>query len=227
MAAASVGTNIQTTPRLCLRWLSYIHASSLEWASEPWRSWFTEAKANPLLQKSQEHSSLLSLPKIHQTMKRYITALAAIFALSLARSLQAAPVVINSPNHGETLSESSMLSQGLHWNARLQQLTAVITFSNEGYASDSTQRHDDTLAFVLPGVRYDQAENVFYAISRNGERTPIAKFGPMLFGKVIQLLPGATVYVEKSYGNISIKLVKAPPNGAPHWKEVGVAVAQS
>jgi hypothetical protein len=160
-------------------------------------------------------------------MKRYITALAAIFAVSLARSLQAAPVVINSPNHSETLSESSMLSQGLHWNARLQQLTAVITFSNEGYASDSTQRHDDTLAFALPGVRYDQAENVFYAVSKNGEHSPIAKFGPMLFGKVIQLLPGATVYVEKSYGNISIKLVKAQPNGAPHWKEVGVAPIQS
>ena len=160
-------------------------------------------------------------------MKRYSKSLAIIFAISVAGSLRAAPVVIDSPNHGETLCGSSMLSQGLHWNERRQQLTAVITFSNENYASDSTQRHDDTLAFALPGVRYDQAENIFYVSSKNGERTPIAKFRTMLFGKIIQLLPGATVYVEKNYGNISIKLVKTLPNGEPHWKEVGVVPIES
>jgi hypothetical protein len=160
-------------------------------------------------------------------MKPYITSLALFAAVSLTGALRAAPVVINSPNHGETLSESSILSQGLHWNERRQRLTAVITFSNENYASDSTQRHDDTLAFALPGVRYDQGENVFYTVARNGERTPFAKFSPMLFGKVIQLLPGATVYVEKNYGNISVKLVKTQPNGMPHWKEVGVVPLQS
>jgi hypothetical protein len=170
---------------------------------------------------------LLLILKSIESMKTYILPLAAVLAISFASALQAAPVVINSPNHGETLSESSILSQGLHWDARRQRLTAIITFSNENYASDSTQRHDDTLAFALPGVRYDQAENVFYVISKNGERTPIAKFSPMLFGKVIQLLPGATVYVEKSYGNISIKLVKTQPNGAPHWKEVALAPIQT
>jgi hypothetical protein len=160
-------------------------------------------------------------------MKNYITPFALFFAVSLAGSLQAAPTVINSPSHGETLSESSILSEGLHWNARLQRLTAVITFSNEDYASDSTQRHDDTLTFALPGVRYDEAGNVFYTTARNGERTPIAKFAPMLFGKVIKLLPGATVYVEQAYGNISVKLVKTEPNGAPHWKKIGIAPIQS
>jgi hypothetical protein len=160
-------------------------------------------------------------------MKPYLTSLALLAAVSLAGSLQAAPVVINSPSHGSTLSESSILSQGLHWNERKQKLTAIITFSNGNYATDSTERHDDTLAFALPGVRYDQAENVFYTVARNGERTPIAKFSPMLFGKVIQLLPGATVYVEKYYGQISIKLVKTQPNGMPHWKEVGIAPLES
>jgi hypothetical protein len=160
-------------------------------------------------------------------MKTYITSLAAIAAISLAGSLQAAPVVISSPNHGETLSESSILSQGLHWNERRQQMTAIITFSNGNYASDSTQRHDDTLAFALPGIRYDQGANIFYVVSKGGEHTPIAKFSPMLFGKVIQLLPGATVYVEKYYGNISLRLVKAQPTGAPHWREIGIAPLQS
>jgi hypothetical protein len=30
------------------------------------------------------------------------------------------------------------------------------------------------------------------------------------------------VYVQKNYGNISVKLVKTQPNGMPHWKEVGI-----
>jgi len=154
-------------------------------------------------------------------MKTSITQLAIISAICLVASAHAAPVVVNSPTHRETLTDSSILSQGLHWNERRQLLTAVITFSNGNYASDSTQRHDDTWAFALPGVRYDQAENVFYVTSGKGERTPIAKFKPTLLGKIIELLPGATVYVENNYGNLSVKLVKGQPNGEPHWKGYG------
>jgi hypothetical protein len=76
------------------------------------------------------------------------------------------------------------------------------------------------MAFALPGVRYDQAKNVFYVIAKNGERTPIAKFAPVLFGKVIQLVPGAKIYVDNHYGNIAIKLVKTQSGSSERWSPV-------
>ena len=145
--------------------------------------------------------------------------MAALIAITMTCQSQAAQVTITSPDRGETSSDSSIASRGLHWNASQHELTAVITFSNQNYVSPSTHRHDDTLAFALPGVRYDQAANVFYAVSEKGGRTPIATFKPVLFGKKIQLLPGATIYSQQNHGNVSVKLITGAPSSAPHWEE--------
>jgi len=96
-------------------------------------------------------------------------------------------------------------------------LTAVITYSNKNYESPVVHPHDDTFAFALPGVRFDQANNVFYAMSKDGQRTPIAKFTTVLFGKKIQLLPGAAVYAQQNHGNVSVKLVTGEPDPNLHW----------
>ena len=80
--------------------------------------------------------------------------------------------------------------------------------------------HDDTLAFSLPGVRYDQANNLFFAMSKDGQRTPIAKFTTVLFGKKIQLLPGAAIYAQQLHGNVSVKLVTGEPNANRHWIDI-------
>ena len=80
--------------------------------------------------------------------------------------------------------------------------------------------HDDTLAFALPGVQYDQPNNVFYVKSKNGERTPIAKFTTVLGGKKIQLLPGAAIYAQQLHGNVSVKLVTGEPNANRHWIDI-------
>ena len=145
--------------------------------------------------------------------------MAALIAITMTCQSQAATVSITSPSQGETSSDSSIASRGLHWNASRQELTAVITYSNQDYVSPSTHRHDDTLAFALPGVRYDQAANVFYAVSKNGQRTPIATFKSVLFGKKIQLLPGATIHSDQDHGKVSVKLMTGAPSSAPHWEE--------
>jgi hypothetical protein len=153
-------------------------------------------------------------------MKILTASVAALIAIAWTCQSQASQVVITSPNQGETRASASIENRGLHWNARHQRLTAIITYSNKNYESPSVHPHDDTLAFALPGVRYNQAGNVFYATSKNGQRTPIAKFQPVLFGKKIQLLPGAAIVAQQFHGDVSVKLVTGEPSSTPHWIDI-------
>jgi len=77
---------------------------------------------------------------------------------------------IRSPDHHQALSDSSITTRGLHWDERRQRMTAIISFSNANYDSEIEPRHDDTSSFALPGIRYDQAGNVFYITSKTGWR---------------------------------------------------------
>lgn len=148
------------------------------------------------------------------------SSIAALAALAITCQASAAQVIITSPNQGETRASASIESRGLHWNARDQKLTAVITYSNKNFESPSVHPHDDTLAFALPGVRYDQANNVFYTMSKGGQRTPIAKFTTVLFGKKIQMLPGTAIQAEQVHGDVSVKLVMGEPNPNRHWIDI-------
>jgi hypothetical protein len=80
-----------------------------------------------------------------------------IFIISRARrhrhdrQAQPAQIIITSPDQGRTRASGSMGSRGLHWNARDQTLTAVITDSDRDYEAPELHPHDDTLAFALPG----------------------------------------------------------------------------
>jgi hypothetical protein len=143
--------------------------------------------------------------------------MAALFALAMTCTSQAANVTIISPDQGQTRASASIASRGLHWDPRDQKLRAVITYSNKNYESPDVHPHDDTLAFALPGVQYDQPNNVFYVKSQKGERTPIAKFTSVLGGKKIQLLPGVAIHATQIHGNVSIKLVTGEPNSNQHW----------
>jgi len=153
-------------------------------------------------------------------MKILTASVAALLAIALTCRSQASQVVITSPNQGETHASASIENRGLHWNARDQRLTAVITYSNKNYESPLVHPHDDTLAFALPGVRYDQPGNVFYAMSKGGQRTPIAKFKPVLFGKKIQMLPGTAIHAQQLHGDVSVKLVTGEPDPNLHWIDI-------
>jgi len=153
-------------------------------------------------------------------MKTPTTLMAALIAITMTCQSQAAQVVSTSPDQGQTHASSSIESRGLHWDARDQKLTAVITYSNRNYEAPLVHPHDDTLAFALPGVRYDQANNVFYATSKDGQRIPVAKFTTVLFAKKIQLLPGAAIYAQQVHGNVSVKLVTGEPDSNRHWIDI-------
>jgi hypothetical protein len=154
-------------------------------------------------------------------MKILTSSIAALAAIAMTYQAQASQVIITSPNQGQTIDAfSSIESRGLHWNARNQRLTAVITYSNKNYESPVVHPHDDTLAFSLPGVRYDQANNVFYAVSKDGQRTPVAKFMAVLFGKKIQLLPGAAIYAQQNHGDVSVKLLTGELDSNRHWIDI-------
>jgi len=148
--------------------------------------------------------------------------IATLAAIALTCQARASQVIITSPDQGQTHDAlSSIESRGLHWNARHQRLTAVITYSNKAYEqSEDVDRHDATLAFALPGVRYDEVNNVFYAISKGGRSTPVATFKSVLFGKEIQLLPGAAIYAQQNHGNVSVKLVTGEPDPNRHWIDI-------
>jgi hypothetical protein len=57
-------------------------------------------------------------------------------------------------------------------------------------------------------------------MSKDGQRTPIAKFTSVLFGKKIQLVPGAAIYAQQLHGNVSVKLVTGEPNSNRHWIDI-------
>lgn len=154
-------------------------------------------------------------------MKTLHATIAILLAIAGAGQIQAAEVTITSPDKAQTRSDATILSRGLHWDDRQHEMRAVITFSNLDYASDIESQHDDTFAFDLPGIQFDPAQNLFYTVSKNGVRTPIAKYTQVLFARKIQLLPGATVFTEENQGNISVRLTKGAPSLAPHWKEIG------
>ena len=147
--------------------------------------------------------------------------IATLAAIALTCQARASQVIITSPDQGQTHDAlSSIESRGLHWNARHQRLTAVITYSNKAYEqSEDVDRHDATLAFALPGVQYDEGSNVFY-VMKNGQRVPVAKFTTVLFGKKIQLLPGAAIYAQQNHGNVSVKLVTGEPDPNRHWIDI-------
>ena len=151
-------------------------------------------------------------------MKILTSVIAALTAAAMTSQAQPFQVCISSPNQGHTIDAvSSIEARGLHWNPRNQRLTALITYSNKNYSGRFVDPHEDTLAFSLPGVHYDQANNVFYAVSKDGRRTPIATFKPMLFGNEIQLLPGAAIYAQQIHGDVSVKLVTGERDPNRHW----------
>jgi hypothetical protein len=153
-------------------------------------------------------------------MKILTASVAALIAITMTCQAQAAQVLLTSPNQGQTFDAfSSIESRGLHWNARDHMLTAVITYSNKNYESPAAHPHDDTLAFALPGVQYDEASNVFY-VMKNGRRVPVAKFTTVFFGKKIQLLPGAAIYAQQNHGDVSVKLIQGEPDPNLHWIDI-------
>ena len=95
-------------------------------------------------------------------------------------------------------------------------LTATITFSNVNYVSSIEPRDDEERTFALPDVKYDAARGVF---SKNGIAVATMKQG--LFGKQINLAPGAKIMALDNHGMISLMLVASNERiTGDHWVRV-------
>jgi hypothetical protein len=143
-----------------------------------------------------------------------------LLAILAASPLRASPLIVESPDRGQTASDSSMLSQAFRWNPQTHEFKVLTTFSNLQYVCDTETRKDDTFPFLLPGVRYDAESQQFYATSADGRRMAVARWHKRFGGDEIQLLPNATLRVDDHGGNVSVALVVASrPIAAPSWQE--------
>jgi len=140
--------------------------------------------------------------------------LAVLLVIAAVGGLQAGQTVVASPDKTQVKAFSDITHPMLRWSGNA--LTATITFSNVNYVSSIEARDDEERTFVLPGVKYDSASGVF---SRNG--IPVATMKQGLFGKQINLAPGARIMALDSHGMISLMLVASnEPITGDHWVRV-------
>jgi hypothetical protein len=144
--------------------------------------------------------------------------LAAMCIAAAIGGLQAAPVVVASPDKANVMVFSEILNQNLHWNAGTHTLIAGMTFSNLNYVSRTEARQDQDVYFNFPGVRYDQASGTFY---KSGSGIPLATAKPGLFGSEITLAPGARIITLDDHGKLTAMLVAGrDPVIGSHWVRV-------
>lgn len=143
-----------------------------------------------------------------------------IFLFTILGRLHATPVVIASPQRAQVKVFSGMANMGLHWNSDADSLVASITFSNVNYVSPGESLGDETVAFALPGVKYDSTDHAFYKVS-DDERIPVATMVAGVFGRRIKLAPGARILALDNHGTISVMLVatREPVTGS-QWLRV-------
>jgi hypothetical protein len=120
------------------------------------------------------------------------------------------PINITSPDTATTFAYGTIKNHVLFWDQQRQLLIARVTFT-DAETSDG-QAQDDEHDFRLPGVGFDAAKGVFYAVSAKGETIPVAHYKKTLFIKSIEVLPNAVVRVEHPHGNVTVYLVAISPN---------------
>jgi len=120
------------------------------------------------------------------------------------------PISITSPDTATTYAYGTIKDHALIWNKSDKVLIARVTFTDA--ESGPGQADDDTHEFRLPGVNYDEAKGLFFAISEKGEVIPIARMTKALFIKSIETLPNARVRVIHPRGVVTVILEAISPN---------------
>jgi hypothetical protein len=119
-------------------------------------------------------------------------------------------VTITSPDTATTFVIGSIKSHSLIWNKQRKELIAEVTFTDAEV--NFGQPNDDTHEFRLPGVTFDEAKGIFYALSDKGESIPVARFKKVLFIKTIETTSNAVVRVLYPKGNVQVILEAISPN---------------
>jgi hypothetical protein len=126
--------------------------------------------------------------------------------LMLTSTLWAASVTIESPDKAQTNAEGRVMQGSLKWLPKEQALYADITFTNDLYVTRGNALEQEYFLFKFPGVSFDPSTNTFYATAKDGQRVPVAVKKPGVFGGSIQPLPGTTINIYKSHGEVQVVL---------------------
>ena len=122
----------------------------------------------------------------------------------------APPIAITSPDVATTFAYGSIKSHTLIWDKKHKLLLALVVFTDSEFSNGSSP--DDEHEFRLPGVSFDEAKGVFYALSAKGKVIPLAHIKKTLFYQTIEVLPNANVRIEHPHGNVSVVLEAISPN---------------
>src|ERR1700722_10273332 len=120
------------------------------------------------------------------------------------------PIAITSPDAATTFAYGSIKDRALLWDSKNKMLFARIVFTDAEFSDGHAQ--EDEHEFRFPGVRFDAAKGIFYAVSAEGETIPVARVKKALFFKTIEVLPNAVVRIEHPRGNVTAILEAISPN---------------
>lgn len=96
------------------------------------------------------------------------------------------------------------------WDKKNQVLTVHVTFTDA--EQNLGDPNDDQHQFRLPGIKFDEAKGLFYAISAKGEAIPVAHMKKVAFFKVVEATPNAVVRIQHPSGIITVSLEAISPN---------------
>jgi hypothetical protein len=120
------------------------------------------------------------------------------------------PISITSPDAGTTYAFGTIKTHQLYWNKNLKMLMAQFTFTDAEQNFGTS--NDDTHVFRLPGISFDEAKGVFFAVTVKGEKIPVAHFKKTLFIKSVETLPNAVVRILHPRGVITVILEAISPD---------------
>ena len=116
---------------------------------------------------------------------------------------EAAHVKLLSPDTAQTFAVGSLDDHNFTWNARTGQFGAILKFSNR---PATKWREEESFRFVFPEVKFDAANQTFYALTSDNQRVPIAQLRAHWFGREIVPAPGTQVLVANEGGKVRLLL---------------------
>lgn len=116
---------------------------------------------------------------------------------------EAAQVKLLSPDTAQTFAVNMLDDHRFTWNAHTGQFVAVVDFNNRPVGKC---REEESFRFVFPEVKFDAANQTFYALTADNQRVPIAQLREHWFGREIIPAPGTQVLVANEGGKVRLLL---------------------
>lgn len=116
-------------------------------------------------------------------------------------------VQIISPETPQSWAYGDMDDHKLVWDAAKKEFRAQLVFSPGAYAEEqSAVTNRETYDCPFPGVRFDEASQLFIAKTKKGTDVPLAKRIKVVFGTQIVLLPTSRVTIYNFRGKLVVEL---------------------